>query len=48
MDYLNSHYNESISIEGVAALVHLSTRQFQKRIGLMPRQYRTRFGRSAQ
>jgi PAS domain S-box-containing protein len=101
VDYLNSHYNESITLESVAAMVHLSTsqfqrrfralfqtspiqyllqlridsacqqlqrtddslgsialengfydqsvfcRQFQKRIGLTPRQYRTRFGKSA-
>lgn len=101
VDYLNSHFNENITIESVAAMVHLSTsqfqrrfralfqtspiqyllqlridsacqqlqrtdaslgsiaiengfydqsvfcRQFQKRIGLTPRQYRTRFGRTA-
>jgi AraC-like DNA-binding protein len=101
VDYLNGHFNESITIESVAAMVHLSTsqfqrrfralfqtspiqyllqlridsacqqlqrtdasigsiamengfydqsafcRQFQKRVGLTPRQYRTRFGKSA-
>jgi PAS domain S-box-containing protein len=101
VDYLNSHFNETIMIENVAAIVHLSTsqfqrrfralfqtspiqyllqlridsacqqlqrtdaslgsiaiengfydqsvfcRQFQKRIGLTPRQYRARFGKSA-
>jgi AraC-like DNA-binding protein len=101
VDYLNGHFNESITIESVAAMVHLSTsqfqrrfralfqtspiqyllqlridsacqqlqrtddslgsiamengfydqsvfcRQFQKRVGLTPRQYRTRFGKNA-
>jgi AraC-like DNA-binding protein len=101
VDYLNSHFNESITIESVAAMVHLSTsqfqrrfralfqtspiqyllqlridsacqqlqrtdaslgsiamengfydqsafcRQFQKRVGLTPRQYRIRFGKNA-
>jgi PAS domain S-box-containing protein len=101
VDYLNKHFTESITIESVAAMVHLSTsqfqrrfsalfqtspiqyllqlridsacqqlqrtdasigtiaqengfydqsafcRQFQKRVGLTPRQYRTRMGKSA-
>jgi PAS domain S-box-containing protein len=101
VDYLNSHFSENITIESVAAKVHLSTsqfqrrfralfqtspiqyllqlridsacqqlqrtdaslgsiaiengfydqsvfcRQFQKRIGLTPRQYRARFGKGA-
>ena len=101
MDYLNSHFSKNITIESVAAKVHLSTsqfqrrfralfqtspiqyllqlridsacqqlqrtalpigsiaiengfydqsafcRQFQKRVGLTPRQYRTRFGKNA-
>jgi AraC-like DNA-binding protein len=101
VDYLNGHFNESITIESVAAMVHLSTsqfqrrfralfqtspiqyllqlridsacqqlqrtdasigsiamengfydqsafcHQFQKRVGLTPRQYRTRFGKNA-
>ncbi len=101
VDYLNSHFNENITIESVAAMVHLSSsqfqrrfralfqtspiqyllqlridsacqqlqrtdssigsialengfydqsafcRQFQKRVGLTPRQYRTRFGKNA-
>jgi AraC-like DNA-binding protein len=101
VDYLNGHFNESITIESVAAMVHLSTsqfqrrfralfqtspiqyllqlridsacqqlqrtdasigtialgngfydqsafcRQFQKRVGLTPRQYRARFGKNA-
>jgi len=101
VDYLNGHFNESITIESVATMVHLSTsqfqrrfralfqtspiqyllqlridsacqqlqrtdaslgsiaiengfydqsvfcRQFQKRIGLTPRQYRARFGKGA-
>jgi PAS domain S-box-containing protein len=101
VDYLNGHFNESIAIERVAAMVHLSAsqfqrrfrvlfqtspiqyllqlridsacqqlqrtdlsigsialengfydqsafcRQFQKRVGLTPRQYRSRFGKNA-
>ena len=101
VDYLSHHFNETITIDRVAALVHLSTsqfqrrfralfqtspiqyllqlridsacqqlqrtdvslgsialengfydqsafcHQFQKRVGLTPRQYRARFGRSA-
>ncbi len=101
LDYLNKHFTESITIESIAAMVHLSTsqfqrrfsalfqtspiqyllqlridsacqqlqctdasigtiaqengfydqsafcRQFQKRVGLTPRQYRTRLGKSA-
>lgn len=31
VDYLNSHFTESITIENVAAMVHLSTSQFQRR-----------------
>jgi AraC-like DNA-binding protein len=31
VDYLNSHFNESIAIEHVAEMVHLSSSQFQRR-----------------
>jgi PAS domain S-box-containing protein len=31
VDYLNGHFNESIAIERVAAMVHLSASQFQRR-----------------
>jgi AraC-like DNA-binding protein len=31
VDYLNAHFNESIAIETVAAKVHLSASQFQRR-----------------
>ena len=35
VDYLNSHFSESITIESVAAMVHLSTSQFQRRFGVL-------------
>ena len=30
MDYLNKHFTDSTTIETVAAMVHLSTSQFQR------------------
>jgi AraC-like DNA-binding protein len=35
VDYLNSHFTESITIESVAAMVHLSTSQFQRRFNAL-------------
>ncbi|MFN7889382.1 MAG: helix-turn-helix domain-containing protein [Pirellula sp.] len=35
VDYLNKHFTESITIESVAAMVHLSTSQFQPRFSAL-------------